>query len=238
MKTHRLIITIDGPAGAGKSTVARQLASRLGVDFLDTGAMYRGLAAAAIDAGVDPVDREALAALAQKLSIGFDWAADPPRLIIDGRDVSGRLRDADVTAAVSDVAANAAVRQVLVDSQRVIGRQHPRLVTEGRDQGSVVFPDAAVKFYLDASAQVRARRRAEQLRAAGQPADERQILSQIVARDQRDSTRPDGPLICPPDALRIDTSAMTLDQVVEHLLSIVRQRLAAAPTPAAERGSA
>lgn len=225
MQTHALVITIDGPAGAGKSTVARQLAARLGLDFLDTGAMYRGLAAAAIDGGVDPADRHALADLAQRIRIAFDWAADPPRLEIDGRDVTHRLRDPDVTAAVGDVAANAPVRQVLVDAQRQIGRQHPRLVTEGRDQGSVVFPDAAVKFYLDASPQVRARRRAEQLREAGREADEQQILGQIVARDQRDSTRPDGPLICPHDAIRVDTSGMTLGQVVDHLAELVRQRV-------------
>lgn len=211
------IITIDGPAGAGKSTVARRLAARLGIDFLDTGAMYRGVTAAAIDEGIDPADHEAVAALAERLHIRFSWTDDPPRLKIDGVDVTHRLRDADVTAAVSEVAGNPAVRRVLVRAQRWVAQEHPRLVTEGRDQGSVVFPQATVKFYLDASPQVRARRRAEQLRAAGHEADERKILQQILYRDERDSTRCDGPLMCPPDAVCIDTSDMTLDEVVEEL---------------------
>lgn len=212
-----MIVTIDGPAGSGKSTVARMLAGRLGVDFLDTGAMYRGVAAAALDRGVDPADPDALADLAGQLVIRFNWADDPPTLKIDGRDVTHRLRDADTTQAVSEVAQNKAVRQVLVRAQRWIGGQHPRLVTEGRDQGSVVFPEAAVKFYLDAKPEVRARRRARELREAGKPADEQQILQQIRYRDQRDKSRSDGPLICPPDAITIDTSDMTLEQVVDAL---------------------
>lgn len=212
-----MVITIDGPAGAGKSTVARRLAQRLGVDFLDTGAMYRGVAAAALSAGLDPKDHVPVGRLAEQLHIAFDWSADPPRLKVDGVDLTGRMRDPDVTAAVSEIAANPAVRRVLVRTQRIIGKQHPRLVTEGRDQGSVVFPDATAKFYLDASPAVRAARRAAELRAAGREVDEHKLLEQIVYRDERDSTRSDGPLICPPDAARMDTSGMTLDEVVEHL---------------------
>src|SRR5690606_18562679 len=119
--------------------------------------------------------------------------------------------DADVTAIVSDLAAIGPVRQVLVEQQRRIGREHPRLVTEGRDQGSIVFPDAAAKFYLDANPQERARRRAEQLRQTGREADEQQILAGILERDRKDSSRSDGPLICPDDAVRVDTSDMTLE---------------------------
>jgi len=218
-----LIVTIDGPAGAGKSTVARRLARKLGVDFLDTGAMYRGVAAAALDSGVDPADADRIAELAEGLNITFNWSTDPPALRVDGFDLSHRLRDSDVTAAVSEVASNRRVRHVLVRAQRWIGKEHPRLVTEGRDQGSVVFKDATVKFYLDASAEVRARRRADQLREAGRPADERKILEQIRYRDERDTTRSDGPLICPDDAQRIDTSDMTLDEVVDELTARVRQ---------------
>ncbi len=220
-----MIVTIDGPAGAGKSTVARRLAKRLGLDFLDTGAMYRGVAAAAMSQGVDPADVNLLGDLAEKLHVTFNWEADPPHLRVDGIDLTHRLRDADVTGAVSLVAVNSRVRHVLVQAQRWIGKQHPRLVTEGRDQGSVVFPDAAIKFYLDASPEIRARRRTEELRAAGQIVDETKLLRQIIDRDHRDSTRSDGPLICPKDAIRIDTSGLSLEQVVDVLVTQVEQRL-------------
>jgi cytidylate kinase len=157
----------------------------------------------------------------------FDWACDPPCLHVGDREVTDRLRDTDVTSAVSDAAAIAGVRQVLVEHQRQIGADHPRLVTEGRDQGSVVFPKADVKFYLDASASVRARRRADQIRQAGKPVDLEAIRQNIVARDHKDTTRVDAPLICPDDAQRIDTSQMTLDQVLDDLERRVREAVAA-----------
>ncbi len=219
-----LIVTIDGPAGAGKSSVARRLARRLGIAFLDTGAMYRAVAAAAIDGGVDPTDYPATAELAESLHMRFVWDDDPPRLLVDGRDLTHRLRDPDVTRAVSDVASNGGVRRELVGQQRRIGAEHPRLVTEGRDQGSVVFPDAAVKFYLDATPEVRAHRRALQLREAGREADERKLLEQMRYRDERDRTRADGPLVCPGDAIVVDSSDMTLEQVVAHLNDQVETR--------------
>jgi len=250
-----MIVTIDGPAGSGKSTVARMLARRLDVDFLDTGAMYRGVAAEALDHGIDTDDADAVAEFAAGLTIRFNWDDDPPSLKIDGRDVTHRLRDADTTRAVSEVAQNAAVRQVLVRAQRWIGGRHPRLVTEvaqnaavrqvlvraqrwiggrhprlvteGRDQGSVVFPEAAVKFYVDARPEVRAHRRADQLKQAGKEADEQLILQQIQYRDERDKSRSDGPLICPDDAIEIDTSDMSLEQVVDTLYQHVVQRTGA-----------
>ncbi len=229
--TPAQIITIDGPAGAGKSTVARRLAALLGLDFLDTGAMYRGVAAAVLAAGIDPADEAAAGDFAEQLHVHFNWATDPPRLIVDGIDLTHRLRDADVTGAVSDIAGNSRIRQMLVRLQRWIGKEHPRLVTEGRDQGSIVFADASVKFYLDASPEVRARRRAEQLRAAGREADEQKILQQIIYRDQRDATRSDGPMICAPDAIRVDTSDMTLEEVVAELERLVRHRLQTGGAP-------
>lgn len=221
-----LIITLDGPAGSGKSTVTGLLAKRLGMELLDTGAMYRGLTAHCLDSGIDPVTQaESVVVAARNAPIRFDWTTDPPRLHVAQRDVTPRLRDPDVTANVSDVASIADVRLVLVQAQRRIAEEHPRLVTEGRDQGSVVFPKAAVKFYLDANPQIRAARRAEQLRQAGKPADEAQILQRITHRDRRDTHRQDGPLICPDDAVRVDTSGLTLDQVVDFLEDAVRRQV-------------
>jgi cytidylate kinase len=223
---QRLIVTVDGPAGSGKSTVARLLAKRLGVEFLDTGAMYRGLAAKALERGINPSKESyAVVELARNALMHFDWSTDPPRLYVGQTDVTDRLRDSHVTQCASEVAAIGPVRQVLVEAQRRIGAEHPRLVTEGRDQGSVVFPDAQVKFFLDAAPAVRAARRAEEIRHAGRHADLEEIRQQIMLRDHKDSTREDGPLLCPPDAARIDTSHMTLAQVVDLLEATVRQKV-------------
>ena len=233
-----LIVTLDGPAGSGKSTVARKLAQRLGVEFLDTGAMYRGLTAAAVDRGIDPADDpDAVVDLARHAIVEFDWGHDPPRLTIDGEDITHRLRAQDVTDSVSEVASMHDVREMLVEAQRRIGRDHPRLVTEGRDQGSVVFPHAQVKFSLDAAPQVRAHRRAEQLREAGEPADEAKILESIRQRDRRDSQRQDGPLICPDDAIRVDTSDMSLEQVVDHLFERVTEQVGPVASAPSEEAS-
>ncbi len=219
-------MTLDGPAGSGKSTVARFLAKRLGLEFLDTGAMYRGLTAKALYRGIDPAtEPHAVIELARNTVMRFDWYDDPPRLFLGNLDVTDRIRDRDVTSRVSEVAALSGVRHVLVDIQRRIGEEHPRLVTEGRDQGSVVFPSAQVKFYLDASPTVRAKRRAKQIQDAGRKADLQLIRKQIIERDHKDSTRVESPLICPEDAQRIDTSDMTLDQVVEHLETLVRDKM-------------
>ncbi len=220
----RLIVTLDGPAGSGKSSVARRLAQRLGLEFLDTGAMYRGVTAMALQRGIDVAHEPFyVVELARNCPLRFDWEADPPRLYVRDQDVTDRLRDPDVTGGVSDVAALPGVRDVLVREQQQIGRDHPRLVTEGRDQGSVVFPDADVKFYLDANATVRAQRRAAQLREAGRSVDVAQIRKQILQRDQKDSSRATAPLICPEDAQRIDTSDMTLDAVLDELERRVRE---------------
>lgn len=222
---HPLIITLDGPAGSGKSTVARRLASKLGLAYLDTGAMYRGIAATALDGGIQPAqEHDKVIELAQHAFMRFDWMRDPPRLHINQKDVTLRLRDPDVTQAVSEIASMPEVRKVLVAIQKQIGRDHPRLVTEGRDQGSVVFPQANVKFYMTASPQVRARRRAAELKAAQKPCDEADILRQIMERDDRDMHRSDGPLIKPHNAIEIDTSPLALDQVVERLEYEVRIR--------------
>jgi len=223
---ERLIVTLDGPAGTGKSTVAHELAHRLGIDYLDTGAMYRGVSLRCVESKVDIEDHAAVGELTGALDMRFNWAADPPHLMIDGRDVTDRLRDADVRSVVSRVAAISAVRKVMVKLQRQFGKEHPRLVTEGRDQGTVVFPDATAKFYLDASPEVRARRRVDQLHAMNKAADEAKILQELVDRDARDAGRTDGPLCAADDAEHVDTTSMSLQAVIDDIEQRVHKKLA------------
>jgi cytidylate kinase len=220
-----VVITIDGPAGTGKSTVAHLLARRLGLEFLDTGAMYRAAALIAIEQALDPEDGPAVAEAVRAAHMHFDWQSDPPRLMLDHREVSRRIRDMDVSEIVSIVAAQPELREVLVEHQRRIARRHPRLVSEGRDQGSVVFRDAPLRFYLDADVQVRASRRIAQLVAAGRPVDEGRIVHDIRERDRIDSTRSDGPLIRPEGAVTIDTGDRSVEQVVSLMEAIARERL-------------
>jgi cytidylate kinase len=221
-----IIITIDGPAGTGKSSVARQLAKRLGLDFLDTGAMYRAAAAIALDHGIGLDQPDRLVAKVIEADLHFDWSQDPPAMLAFGRSINSRIRDLDVTAIVSPVAAIAALREHMVRKQRIIAAQHPRLVTEGRDQGSVVFPDAIVQFYLTASVQERARRRAQQLAASGSEPDTASLEREIDARDRSDMGRAVGPLRRPDKATVLDTSDLSFDQVVDELERIVRRRAA------------
>ncbi len=221
-----VVITIDGPAGTGKSTVAHRLASRLGLEFLDTGAMYRAAALIAIEQQIDPGDGPALAAALRDARLHFDWTASPPRTMLDERDVTRRIRQLDVSGVVSLVAARPEVRRVMVDQQRDIARRHPRLVTEGRDQGSVVFPDAPVRFFLHAEVSVRARRRVAQLVEAGQTdIDEQRVIRDIQQRDELDATRTDGPLVRPAGAVDIDTGSRTIEEVVTVMEGIAREQL-------------
>ncbi len=220
-----LIVTIDGPAGTGKSSVGRMLALRLGLEFLDTGAMYRAATARAIDAGVSLEDEDAVAGLALEADFHFDWQTDPPTLLAGGKPYDARLRDDDVTRAVSGVSALAALREVLVRKQKLIGAQHPRLVSEGRDQGSVVFPDANIKFYLHASARVRAERRAAQLQETGRAVDIDALEQELDDRDRSDAGRAVGPLKKPEDAIVIDTSSLSFEEVVDKLEKVVRAQV-------------
>lgn len=223
---RRLVVTMDGPAGSGKSSVARELARRLGVAFLDTGAMYRGLAAWCLEKGIDPARQQGKVVEAlREIHMTFDWEKDPPALMVQGQSYMERIREPAVTAAVGHVASLPVVRKQMVQWQQEIGRAHGRLVTEGRDQGSVVFPDAQVKFYLMASPKVRAQRRALELQKAGQEVDFAQVLKDIVERDQRDMARADGPLVRPKDAIEVDTSELTFEEVVQRLHDLVRERL-------------
>ena len=213
-----VVITIDGPAGTGKSSVAHRLAGLLGLDVLDTGAMYRAAAAIFIDKRFRKDQVGEFISEVMGADLHFDWTADPPVILAWDDPYDKRIRATAVTGVVSWVASLAELRAHMVRKQRVIFAQHPRLVTEGRDQGSVVFPDAPVKFYLHAEPGVRAKRRADQHRADGRTdVDEGALRRQIEERDRLDSSRADGPLVRPDDAEVIDTSALTLDAVVELL---------------------
>jgi len=218
-----VVITIDGPAGTGKSTVAHDLATRLGLDFLDTGAMYRAAALLALESDIDPTNGSALATKVHEVGIKFDWNQDPPGILIGDRDVSKRIRDLDVSVIVSIVAAQSQLRAELVSSQLQIAQEHPRLVTEGRDQGSSVFPDAVVRFFLSASLEIRADRRIEQLENSGTQVSRERIIQDISGRDRLDTERADGPLVRPSGAVDIDTDSLSIEQVVDLMESIVRQ---------------
>jgi cytidylate kinase len=214
-----MIITIDGPAGAGKSTIARHLAERLGFAFLDTGAMYRAVALAALRGGLGDSDADEIAKLAQSLSINFDGT----RTVLNGEDVSAAIRTSEVSAAVYLAADNVAVRRRLVELQRQIAAGRD-IVTEGRDQGTVAFPRAECKIFLTASPRERARRRYEELRSRGESVSLEEILAQQADRDQRDATRPVGALIKAEDAAEVVTDGLSTDQVVERLERIVRAK--------------
>lgn len=223
-----MIITIDGPAGTGKSTVAREVAGRLGFDFLDTGAMYRAIALEVVRRGADLRDVRELGFIARHCRIAFDWSKQPPGVLLNDEPVAHLLRGSEVTSAASHVAAVPAVREQLVREQQRIGAEHGNLVTEGRDQGTVVFPDAALKVYLDATPAERARRRVAQLRARGEMAQQDEVLREIQERDQRDSTRAVGPLTVPPGAQVIDTTDLTEEQVIDRIVGLARARQSSA----------
>ncbi len=218
-----MIITIDGPAGSGKSTAARKLAARLGVAYLDTGAMYRAIALATIEDGVSLADEPAMLAVAERCAIEVDCGPTHTRVTLDGRDVSEAIRTMAVNQATSFVARTVAIRKLLVEKQREIGQSLGSLVTEGRDQGSVVFPDAELKFFLDASIEKRAERRYQEMLADGEEASHDVILKNLEHRDGNDRCQW-APLLEPESAIHIDTTQMTIHEVVERLAEEVGRR--------------
>ncbi len=215
-----MIITIDGPAGAGKSSVAKILAKRLGFDYLDTGAMYRSVTWSVLRQGIDPLNSVAVAEVVQNINIRFHSGL----VYVDQHDVTRAIRSDEVTANVSPIADNPEVRTHLVDLQRAIA-QHGNFICEGRDQGTVVFPNAFCKFFLIASAEERAKRRFLQLEEMEELADFDKILQQQNDRDARDYNRPVGKLLKAEDAIEFSTDNRTLDEVADMLVEIIEKKL-------------
>jgi cytidylate kinase len=224
-----LIVAIDGPAGAGKSTVARALAQRFGLLNLESGAMYRAFALKAIEAGIATSDAAALDLLAHSTQVRLEPGPDGNRVLLDGDDVTGRLRTPEITAAASQVSVHPPIRRWLVGLQQALGAQG-NVVMEGRDIGTVVFPQASVKIFLDASPEKRGERRYEQTRSDGQTRGSAvatqlpvKVLEEIRERDRRDRTRADSPLRPAPDASIIDSTDLTLEQVIEQASALVER---------------
>ena len=222
MTRPRPVIAIDGPAGVGKSTTARVLAQRLGYTLVDTGALYRGVALAARDRAISWDDEAAVVALGDEIQLGFASLADgTPRLLLNGQDRTDEIRTPELAAGASQVSAYPGVRRGLLDIQRDLGREGG-VVLEGRDIGTVVFPDAEVKLFLTASAEERARRRVQDLQNRGTAADYGEILAKIRSRDEADSTRAIAPLRPAEDAVILDSTSLGLEAVVQHVLELVQ----------------
>ncbi len=219
-----LVVTIDGPAGSGKSTMSRLLAARLGATFLDTGAMYRAVTWAALQDHVDLEDPAQLTPVIDRHRFQFEVAHDVMQVTVDGVDITQQIRDPALTASVRYVAACGPMRAKLVEMQRRFARRFGRIVTEGRDQGTVAFPDAQVKFFLTADVAERARRRQAELEATGQKTDFEQLRRAIESRDKSDENRAVGPLKPAPDAILVDTTDSTVEQSAERLFRLVAQR--------------
>ena len=219
--SKRVVVAIDGPAGAGKSTVARRVAQTLGFIYIDTGAMYRAVALWAHRAGVPADDMHRLGQLAHEADIGFRAGAST--VLLNGEDVSEAIRAPEMSSMASKVSAVPAVRRALVEKQRAMAAESS-VVMEGRDIGTVVFPDARVKVFLDADPGVRAKRRVDELRRKGLPVDESAAAREMAERDNRDSTRADAPLMQAPDAVYLDTTGLSIDEVVEEVLKVTRAR--------------
>lgn len=215
----RGIITIDGPAASGKSTVAKLIAQALGCPFLDTGAMYRAVTLACMNADIDLQDPDAVIDVMAARQFEFDQT----RVTIDGRDASEAIRDPRVTDQVKFIAQAPAIRTKLVDLQREYARTHPVFVTEGRDQGTVAFPHAQVKIFLTADPVERGKRRLAELKAKGIDQDLDSLVEAVIARDRSDEQRDTGPLKAAEDAKQVDTTGLTLDQVVQTILELVRE---------------
>jgi cytidylate kinase len=219
----RVVVAIDGPAGAGKSTIARRVASALGFIYIDTGAMYRAVALWAVRTGVADNDMHRLEQLAREAEIQFRPGANT--VLLNGEDVTEAIRTPDISQMASKVSAVPAVRRALVEKQRAMGAE-ASVVMEGRDIGTVVFPDAKVKVFLDADPSTRSGRRVKELRDKGAVVDADAAKRDMEERDRRDSTRAAAPLMQAPDAVYLDSTALTIDEVEQAVLKLVRERTA------------
>ena len=226
MRANGLVISMDGTAGTGKSTVGRAVAQQLGYSFLSTGGLYRALAYQVFVRKINPTDAQAVLALAKQLVFTFERQPDATlKMFVDGEYLGNKLQLDEVAQTASKIATQADARAVLTEQMRQVGKDGG-IIVEGRDIGTVVFPDAEVKIYLDASAEVRADRRVKQLHEQGVQADYNQILTSIKERDLRDSTRVASPLKPALDAVQIDTSALSMQEVIDKVIKEIKQHAA------------
>ena len=216
------IVAIDGPAGAGKSTVARRVAVSLGFAFVDTGAIYRTVALAALKEQIELHDGAALAAMTTRLKMHFETKQDGNLVFLEGEDVTANIRSREVSTAASEVSKHSALRANLLDTQRLLASQGAGAVLEGRDIGTVVFPNAQTKIFLDASEHERATRRAAELRGKGESVDFEELLQEIRERDERDRSRDVAPLKPAEDAEIIDTTGLSIDDVVQRIVDVAK----------------
>ena len=229
-RTSPMVVAIDGPSGVGKSTVAKLIASRLGYTYLDSGALYRAVAWKALATGTDPTEPDAMRRLCRETSLNVSSGAGGGMIVaVDGRALAQELRTPEVSRAASQAAALPDVRAWLLPVQQNFGRLPGvrGVVAEGRDMGTRVFPDAPVKFFLEANPAERARRRHEELAASGRTADPAETRRELEARDGRDRTREAAPLTAAPDAVLIDTSRLTVEEVVDRMASVIERTAAA-----------